>query len=234
MPPMPHHGMDRCGVDNLHLNFLNHFKHLYRYTAHDGLPDSKKKLVAEYLKAKGFYSYDASSEDEDPVSHWIGREIKRFLAEAHLHLPFILRIAAAPVDCVPETAEWRNDKAEQTLDHDDEYATTPEEIAAEEKEEPLMLQNAARWDNFLALVRSIHVPWPQGEADTTAYREGRAVEAFNLAAKVAHDLMELKPTLLSWVPHVAVLIVPRRWSRSATRPAAPATRVNRLAQCSRN
>ena len=73
-----------------------------------------------------------------------------------------------------------------------------------------MMQNAARWDRFLALVPAIHKPWPQGEADSTTYREGRAVEAFNLAATVANDLKELKPTLQTWVPHIAVFIVPRQ------------------------
>ena len=29
-----------------------------------------------------------------------------------------------------------------------------EEVEAEEKEEPLMMKNDARWDNFLALVRA--------------------------------------------------------------------------------
>eukprot|EP00966_Prymnesium_polylepis_P174146 4029447-Prymnesium_polylepis.1 len=60
-----------------------------------------------------------------------------------------------------------------------EYMPTEEELAQEEKEEPIMMKNAERWDSFLALVQAIHVPWPQGEADSTEYREGRAVEAFN-------------------------------------------------------
>ena len=37
-PPLPHHGMDRCGVDNLHLVYLNLFKSLFKYTIHEGLP----------------------------------------------------------------------------------------------------------------------------------------------------------------------------------------------------
>ena len=58
-PPLPHHGMDRCGVDNLHLVYLNLFKHLFRYTVHEGLPPSKKKIIRDYCKNAGFYSYDA-------------------------------------------------------------------------------------------------------------------------------------------------------------------------------
>ena len=54
-----------------------------------------------------------------------------------------------------------------------------EEVAAEEKEEPLMLQNSTRWDNFLNFIRLDQRPWPQGVADSNTYREGRAVEAFN-------------------------------------------------------
>ena len=29
------------------------------------------------------------SEDEDPVKRWIGREVKRFIEEAHIHLPVL-------------------------------------------------------------------------------------------------------------------------------------------------
>ena len=45
--------------------------------------ENTKKLARDYLKDKGFYSYDAAAIDEDPVSRWIGREVKRFLSEAH-------------------------------------------------------------------------------------------------------------------------------------------------------
>ena len=210
VPPMVNHGMERAGVDQLHLVFLNLFKHLFKYTIHEGLPASHKKVVAKYLKAAGFYSYDAASVDEDPTAHWIGREVKKFLDEAGKHVPFLLQVAASPADVCEEMAEFANTDGEQMMEEDDEYAPTEEELAQEEKEEPVMMKNADRWDRFLALVAAIHVPWPQGEADTNEYREGRAVEAFNLAAKVANDLKELKPTLMSWVPHIAVFIVPRQ------------------------
>jgi hypothetical protein len=210
VPPMVNHGMERAGVDQLHLVFLNMFKHLFRYTVHEGLQESSKKMISNYLKAAGFYSYDAASLDEDPTAHWIGREVKRFLDEAEKHVPFLLQIAAAPADVCDAIAKHANSKGEQVMEEDDEYEVTEEEIEQEEKEEPLMMQNAARWDRFLALVQAIHKPWPQGEADSTTYREGRAVEAFNLAATVANDLKELKPTLQTWVPHIAVFIVPRQ------------------------
>ena len=38
MPPFVHLGMERAGVDQLHLVFLNVFKLLFSYTVHDGLP----------------------------------------------------------------------------------------------------------------------------------------------------------------------------------------------------
>eukprot|EP00966_Prymnesium_polylepis_P151013 3488607-Prymnesium_polylepis.1 len=66
------------------------FKHLFKYTVHEGLPNSSKKMISNYLKAAGFYSYDAASENEDPTAHWIGREVKRFLHEADRHVPFLL------------------------------------------------------------------------------------------------------------------------------------------------
>ena len=65
--PMLHVGMDRAGVDQLHLVYLNLFKHLFKYTIHHNLPTSKKILVRDYLIAANFYSYDAASPDEDPV-----------------------------------------------------------------------------------------------------------------------------------------------------------------------
>ena len=82
VPPMVHHGMERCGVDQLHLVFLNMFKHLFKCTVHEGLPDMRKQLVPNYLKTAGFYSYDAPSVDEDPTAHWIGREVKRLCASS--------------------------------------------------------------------------------------------------------------------------------------------------------
>ena len=66
MFPMTHFGMEHYGVDNLHLLYLNWFKHLFSGTIHEGLPESKKKIIAEYLVAAGFFSYNALSEDLDP------------------------------------------------------------------------------------------------------------------------------------------------------------------------
>ena len=79
---------ERVGCDNLHLVYLNFFKHLFKYTCHENFPTSKNKMVRDYLRVQGFYSYDAASDDDDPVKCWIGREVKRFLLEAHIHLPF--------------------------------------------------------------------------------------------------------------------------------------------------
>jgi hypothetical protein len=210
MPPLPHHGMERCGVDNLHLIYLNIFKHLFKYTIHEGLPKSKKVIVREYCKAAGFYSYDAAADDEDPTKHWIGREVKRFLAQADRHVPFLLQLAAAPADCIPEMADLANENGEQEMEYDEDYDPTPDMIEEEELQEPDMMKNAGRWDNFLALVRAFQAPWPQGEPDTDEYRKGRAVEAFNLGTAVARDLLELKPTMQTWVPHILCFIVPRQ------------------------
>ena len=126
-PPLPHHGMDRCGVDNLHLIYLNIFKHLWRYTIHEDLPDSKKKIIREYCKTAGFYSYDAAADDEDPSKHWIGREVKRFIADAHRHLPFLLQVASAPIDCIPEMQACVNESGEEEMELDDEYSPTEEQ-----------------------------------------------------------------------------------------------------------
>ena len=80
--------------------------------------------------------------------------MKKSITEAHLHLPFLLRIAAAPPDLMPELAAGLNVEGEMSMeiDEDDPYAPTAEEIAAEEQEEPLMMLNADRWQRFLDLV----------------------------------------------------------------------------------
>ena len=111
----------------LHLIYLNVFKHLFNYTIHQPMPGEsaglplpahtltrclsccppvarKKKIVRDYLKGCGFYSYDAAEEEEDPVKRWIGREVKRFLSEAEQHLPFLLQISAAPPEVCEEVA----------------------------------------------------------------------------------------------------------------------------------
>lgn len=81
-----------------------------------------KKLVAEcHLVNNGYYSYNSLSTEEDPVKQWIGREVKRFLAEAHVHLPFLLRVASAPVDVVHAAASAEDDGVYDP-ESDDEYA----------------------------------------------------------------------------------------------------------------
>ena len=155
--------------------------------------------------------YDAASPDEeDPTSHWIGREVKRFIAEADKHIPFLLQVAASPIECIPETSAFVNAAGQEEMEYDEEYSPTAEEIAQEKKEEPLMIKNAERWDHFFDLVRGMQAPWTQGDPDTDAYRKSRAVETFNLAWPVCRDLRELKPTGITWVPHILLFIVPRQ------------------------
>ena len=96
------------------------------------------------------------------------------------------------------------------MEYGPEYAPTEEELEQEEEEEPLMMQNAARWDNFLELVRASQKPWPQGAEDTVDYRKGRALEAFNLGTRCCRDLVALKQTMRTWVPHILVYIRPRQ------------------------
>eukprot|EP00965_Chrysotila_dentata_P065465 2169615-Pleurochrysis_carterae.AAC.1 len=58
-----------------------------------------------YLRDSAFYSYDAAADDENPVMRWIGREVKRLLREADVHLPFLLRIASVPDDVQGELVQ---------------------------------------------------------------------------------------------------------------------------------
>ena len=161
----PHHGMDRCGADNLHLIYLNLFKHLFKYTVHEGLPESKKIMVRDFCKNAGFYSYDTASVDEDPCKHWIGREVKRFIEKAEDMVPFLLQIAALPAECMPEMATAMNGDGEMESDGGGRrvLADMEEDIEREEELEPVMMKNAGRWDHFFVLVESISRPWPQGD-----------------------------------------------------------------------
>ncbi|KAL1526456.1 hypothetical protein AB1Y20_015167 [Prymnesium parvum] len=202
--------MDRIGVDNLHLIYLNTFKHLFKYTVHESLPDSKKKLVRDYVKAAGFYSYDAAEDTDDPVARWIGREVKRFLHEADVHLPFLLSLSSTETDAGDQgTEQARNVVGEEEMDlTDDEFDPTDAEMANEGTDESLLTQNAARWDRFLEWVRQIETPWDTVDSDE--YRKFRAVQWFNSARACSRDLYALKPTMASWVPHIACNIVTRQ------------------------
>ena len=149
---------------------------------------------------------------------WIGREVKKFLAEAHLHLPFLLRVAFAPAELVPEVVAGVVVGAqglEMDSDSDDSAGSDQEDSEAEQVGG---LEAAAQyWDNFLALVAALQRPWDAD--DTDEYREERAVEAFNLGepchpprayrrqhlslcsragALVSNDLIEINPSLRSW------------------------------------
>ena len=64
--------------------------------------------MKQYLRAAGFYLYDAeAAAEESPVTRWIGREVKRFLAQGDIHIPFLLRIAAAPAESLSSSLELR-------------------------------------------------------------------------------------------------------------------------------
>ena len=63
-----------------------------------------------------------------------------------------------------------------------------------------MMLHAEMWDNYLAWVRSVQEPWTD---DSDEYRERRAVEYFNHSMQCSRDLLRLKPTLQSWVPHIS-------------------------------
>ena len=203
-------GMLRYGADQLHLIYLNVFKHLFKYSVHEPLPDSKKKIVSTYLKAAGYYSYDAADDSDDPVKRWIGREVKRFLHEADQHLPFLLGLASSSIDVCEESEQCLNTAGEEEMDvsDDDDFNPTADEVAAEQQLESLQKLNATRWDRFLRWTAAIETPWE--ESDSTSYREKRALEYCNHARGRARDLLELKPTMASWVPHIACNIVPRQ------------------------
>jgi hypothetical protein len=143
-----------------------------------------------------------------PVKRWIGREVKRFLHEADQHLPFLLQLSSGRIDVCPETADATNDDGEEVMDlSDDEFEPTEAEEAEEAARPSLISANADRWDRFLDWVRAIEVPWA---ADTDQYRQMRALEYCNHARAVSRDLYALKPTMESWVPHIACNIAPRQ------------------------
>lgn len=71
-----------------------------------------------------------------------------------------------------------------------------------------MLKHAEYWDHFLDWVHEIQSGWD--ESDTDAYRKQRATSWFNHARQCSRDLRALKPTMMSWVPHIACYVVTRQ------------------------
>ena len=200
--------MTRYGCDQLHLVYLNMFKHIFKYTIHEPLPISKKKIVARYLKAAHFYSYDADDESDDPTKRWIGREVKRFLHEADVHLPFLLGLSCTSIDQSACLDQYLNPAGQEGMDlSDDEFVD--EEIEDDPADSMSQLQlNATRWDHFLDWVRGLEQTWDP--EDTLEYRNKRALQYCNGARRVSRDLLEMKPSMASWVPHIASWIVPRQ------------------------
>ena len=207
MGPLPRKiGMLRCGADQLHLIYLNMFKHLFKYTIHEPLPESKRAVVSRYLQNAGFYSYDAADDSDDPVKRWIGREVKRFLHESDQHMPFLLSLSSRQIDVSEEISAVTNAAGEEDMDvSGDEFEPIADEIAVRV---PLIGLNADRWDRFLSWVRGVELPW--ADDDTDEYRRSRALTYCNGARAFALDLYDLKPTMNSWVPHIACNIVPRQ------------------------
>ena len=76
MPPGVRHGMERAGVDNLHLIYLNIFKHLFNYSIHQSLPGEPDALTpAAHLKLPiSKYAHDCVS-------------VRRLKKEARTQLP---------------------------------------------------------------------------------------------------------------------------------------------------
>lgn len=113
--------------------------------------------MSEYIKEAGFYSYDAADDTDDPVRRWIGREVKRFLHEADIHLPFLRALSSAKTDVAAETREMHNANGEEAMDlSGDEFDAGDDEVADEAELDPLLLTNASRWDHFLDWVATKH------------------------------------------------------------------------------
>ena len=126
-----------------------------------------------------------------------------------MHLPFLLRLSSGMIDMCDESIACLNSDGEEEMDlSDDEFAGDEEEVAATAAQPSLLRANASRWDNFLQWVRDIETPWDT--EDTDAYRESRALQYCNGTCAVSRDLLQLKPTMQSWVPHIACFIVPRQ------------------------
>jgi hypothetical protein len=166
----------RCGWLAPDLSELLQTSH-FKYTIHEPLSTSQKRLVADYLRGKGFYSYDAADEVDDPVKRWIGREVKRFLHEADLHLPFLLRLACGQIDLSDDGS--LNAAGEEQMDvSGGMFAPSDDEIEEESERPSLIMETSDYWDNFLSSVKEIEQPWLE---DSDAYRRNRALLYCNAA-----------------------------------------------------
>jgi len=66
-------------------------------------------------------------------------EVKRFIEQIDIHLPFLLRVASAPADVDDSILAALNEDCEIELDDDNEVEITDADIAAEEELEPTMI-----------------------------------------------------------------------------------------------
>ena len=230
-------GMLLFSVDILHLIFINLFKmHLMDMVIVFllELSSEARQPIEVFLHSKSILIKLASAQNITEVSQSLtGRDCKVMCERAHEILPDLLEWAHAPQEAVEAAAKEaaQEKRAASTpsgtrsrpapashdnvftmvrppgvSDSEDEDEDEPEAERKEEEGEARKAKYAGFFDDFSAVVVAVRL----FESDTPEYRQARAVELFNAASKVGRNMVEVRESFDSAVPHVLTSVVTRQ------------------------
>eukprot|EP00965_Chrysotila_dentata_P247784 6207960-Pleurochrysis_carterae.AAC.1 len=205
--PLQKLDMAFAGVDMLHLVYLNLFKHLFRYTPSTDCQllvriclrvGTKNRLVRDYFRNAGFYLYDAArAQEKDPVKRWIDP------AAPPRH---VSRHAAAFQRGGGDRHGHRRGRRGRPVCRGAARGEAGGAVDDDQRRSVGSLPRVCQVDSTTV------GDGGGGHELRTACTPCRVppVPCATAAMRVTTNLLELKPTLSSWVPHIAVFIVPRQ------------------------
>lgn len=139
------------------------------------------------------------------------------IAKAHVHVPALLQFAHAGQEAAAAAAADPPAAGDDDFDWEGDEDTDKSDGADGGDAEDQELLDARSWDTFLTYVHELR-PF---EGDSDAYKEKRAVAAFNAAGPMVKEYKRLNPDAKSACPHVALCIVPQQVSRRVRLPTSP-------------
>ena len=205
-------------ADVLHLFFINYFtKFMVRmilvYIFE--FDEVAREPFEIYLRSIGVPMKVVKAKTVEEMAQCLnGRDAKAIISKAVKHISAMLEFAhakpadaRAAVDAPPPPA--RRGGADEDVDLSEEEG---EEEAEEDDEdaEDRMLRYARHFDKFTYAGHTLRA-WEQ--ADTSEYRETRAVDTFNAAGELMEAYKDIDEDSTSAVPHVLLVIVPRQMVR---------------------
>lgn len=211
--PTYHLDAMQLSSDILHLVFINIFKTFLEKTIFSRLMamEAAARAPAEaFLRKHGVPVNLVKAESlDEALGSLTGRDAKVLIADASYLIVELLHFAHAGQDAVQAAmAAGGNDEGFTLAGSDDEddggggSGASSGDADATDRE----LADAQSWDAFLRYVHELR-PF---EDDSEAYKEKRAVAAFNAAGPMLREYKRLHPNAQSACCHVALCIVPRQ------------------------